>query len=775
MSENTELPELLTPRQVTELLHIHASTLRRWEREGQIKAVWVEPGTKTHYYLRGHIQSLLERLPSVSKLNRLNSQDLLRQLARLLRTVSSNLDAQAMAQTVVNEAVNILGSDRSSIYLLSPTKSHLIPFVAVDAHNPASIELFFRHTLAMAEQPQLAQLLFANDEVTYVYDTYNDPRTTREFFEKFQTRAIIMAPLKASNGELRGFLDFSWTGKPRLFTDEELIFADALASQASIALENARLLELQYNRSAELETVLDTITDGVSVFDQDLHLLWANKAARKVVGVSLPVQVTPTAKILAQFKVRRLDGSPLLLQESPIYRAVILGETVTDFEAFVVGENGEHTVVNVSAAPFFDSQGALRGGVLAFHNVTVQYQIKEQLRQLSEEAQANAAKLSAIIESAAQPIVVYDNTSRVILANQKLAELYGIPRSEIEGLNSTEFMAKIVAKHTPVSDMTEVMRRVTQNDLKSYTEEIEFSAPQSLIVQRLVTPVLDEQGRTLGKVALYRDVTAERALDRAKDEFIALATHELRTPLTTISGYAQLLLNRLERLTMAEKTAEAVLSPVNRTSFTPLFDNARQIQQQAGRLEELINDLLDISRLTSGRLEMQRRPFDIISLVRQAVEQIQVTTTNHELKLEIVELENEGNVKSYLVGDAKRIEQVVRNLLENAVKYTPAGGVIRVTVSYKTELEIGQPSPSNSAYVQVAVQDQGIGISPAHQVHLFERFFRASNAVVVASGLGLGLSICAEIVRQHQGRIWVESPGENMGSTFIFKLPIEKH
>lgn len=158
-----------------------------------------------------------------------------------------------------------------------------------------------------------------------------------------------------------------------------------------------------------------------------------------------------------------------------------------------------------------------------------------------------------------------------------------------------------------------------------------------------------------------------------------------------------------------------------------------------------------------SRLGMVGLLFDLSMVVYRVLEQVQVTTAYHQLKLAKISWQN-----IQIVGDSRRLEQVIRNLVENAVKYTPSGGLIQVSLLHDTA----------AREVQVLVKDNGIGVSPGHQDRLFEKFYRASNAATIATGLGLGLSISAEIIRKHAGRIWVESSGENMGSTFGFALPI---
>ncbi|HEX9441531.1 MAG TPA: GAF domain-containing protein, partial [Roseiflexaceae bacterium] len=162
-------------------------------------------------------------------------------LAAILRVVSSTLDERAIGQTVVDEAVKLLQADRSAIYFLDDRRETLLRFVAVDARDPSTVDtLFYPNSVPVTAQPIFGAAL-ARPEPIAVVDTYDDPRTTRAFFEQFDTRALLLAPLLARAQRLLGFLGFFWVGRPRQLSDDDLALADALGRQAAIAFENARL------------------------------------------------------------------------------------------------------------------------------------------------------------------------------------------------------------------------------------------------------------------------------------------------------------------------------------------------------------------------------------------------------------------------------------------------------------------------------------------------------------------------------------------------------
>ncbi len=225
---------------------------------------------------------------------------------------------------------------------------------------------------------------------------------------------------------------------------------------------------------------------------------------------------------------------------------------------------------------------------------------------------------------------------------------------------------------------------------------------------------------------------------RARDQFLAVAAHELKTPLTVLLGYSEVLLRRSGQ--------ETRLTPRERRALTV-------IAERAHKLHQLIEDLLDVTRIRTGALVLDMRVVDLNSLLTRLLAELQPALDRHHLELHCADL------PLPLQGDERRLEQVFQNLLDNAVKYSPAGGVIRVEAARE---ETG---------LVVAIADQGIGIPAAAQALVFERFFRAANAEREnISGIGVGLFVVQEIIARHGGSVAVRS-AEGRGSTFTVRLP----
>jgi signal transduction histidine kinase len=263
----------------------------------------------------------------------------------------------------------------------------------------------------------------------------------------------------------------------------------------------------------------------------------------------------------------------------------------------------------------------------------------------------------------------------------------------------------------------------------------------------LLGTIANQTAVAIRNAQLYQ---SERAAQQAKDEFISLVSHELRTPLTTIKGAAQVMQRRMVRAF----SAGAVRLPEEQEARERDLHQLAMIVSQADRLNALVNDLLDLSRLHAGHFEFQPQEADLAEIARGTVEANQTLSRKHRLVVAAPES---------LPGlfDSMRIEQVLTNLISNAIKYSPPDTEVQVTLT--------QPEPGLAL---VRVRDEGPGLDPSEQAHLFERFFRGRTGRTQArTGLGLGLYISRQIVEWHGGRIWVESaPGA--GSTFQFTLPL---
>lgn len=328
----------------------------------------------------------------------------------------------------------------------------------------------------------------------------------------------------------------------------------------------------------------------------------------------------------------------------------------------------------------------------------------------------------------------FQRTTRVY--QDALFSLYGLLIVMIIGVVILSFwmyyyMRRIIA--TPISRLSKMTTRIAQGDF-DVQADVESDDEMGQLSRNLNWMAVRVKEYYQG---LEKEIQRTRELDRRKDEFIGIASHELKTPLTSIKGYVQI----LERI-MAEMKHEKAKYYLDKTNV------------YIDRLNGLISDLLDVSKIQAGKLQFNVSEFSFSDLVTESIGGIQPLSPSHKIEVK-------GNVRIKVKGDRNRLEQVMTNLLSNAIKYSPEAE--RVVVSIE----------KGAGELKVGVKDFGIGIGKKDQKRIFERFFRSGSVEQKFSGLGIGLYISQEIVRRHGGKMWVESE-EGKGSTFYFSIPVNR-
>ena len=341
-----------------------------------------------------------------------------------------------------------------------------------------------------------------------------------------------------------------------------------------------------------------------------------------------------------------------------------------------------------------------------------------------------------VVHNSADGIMVLDPERRVIDANPALERLLGYERSYMVGRHCWEIMGDLAAGEPVYDEKCPFHPDWTQGTSLS-THRIRRRDGQDITVSVSYGLVHDSQGNLSRVIAILRDMTKQAELEQLRRDFISSVSHELRTPLALIKGYVGTLMRR--DIAISEEVRQRFLSNINGA---------------VDRLDRLIDDLLTASRIEAGRLSMEYRSQDLAALTRRVVEGAGVQYPDRQIELEL------ADAPLLVHMDADRIEQVLSNLISNAVKFSPPGRPIRVRAERAGEM------------ARVSVTDQGAGISLEHQQHLFEKFYRVEAGLARQTpGLGLGLHIAKGIIEAHGGHIWVRSrPGQ--GSTFGFDLPL---
>lgn len=354
-------------------------------------------------------------------------------------------------------------------------------------------------------------------------------------------------------------------------------------------------------------------------------------------------------------------------------------------------------------------------------NVMAQ-RLQETIRDISDERN----RIEAIVAGMTDAVVATDHQGTVMLLNRAAEELLGVPRREAEGRAAPALFGGRLA--AMLHEAT-AYGRVT-------AEELPPGAAGDRVVEAHCAPIHAAADGIAGAVAVLRDVTELRQTERLRRELTANVSHELRTPLTSIKGFAETLLDG------------AMKDEDTNRRFLSIIDG------EADRLVKLVDDLLDLSLLESKRVTLELKPVDLSDLVTHTVDKLRPLAQTSQLTLW------QSTPPSLLIyADADRLEQVLTNLVDNAMKFTPAGGRVEVRVA------------AVNGEVEVAVNDTGKGIAPEDVPHVFERFYRADRSRTRGSGgTGLGLAIAKHIVEAHGGRISVSSQ-PNEGTTFKFTIP----
>lgn len=361
-------------------------------------------------------------------------------------------------------------------------------------------------------------------------------------------------------------------------------------------------------------------------------------------------------------------------------------------------------------------------------------------RQTSQQLTFTSLRLQAILESIPQGIVVTDSTDgHTTFANNSFNRLVGLPDNvRHSDLLDTVLPHITYANGWPYSAEELPWIRSIRTGLPTQPEEIVIHHPGSreLTVLCSASPIHDEQGITIGAVALLQDISERKEFEHQKDEFLAMVAHELRTPLTALKGYTQILLRRMTSET-APQFGEREVGML------------QVVERQVNRFSRLIFQLLDFSRIQAGRLELNPTHFSLGELARSVVAQQQVAAPDRYFDITEV-----GDTAVW--ADQDRLEQVLINLISNAIKATKAGG--EIVLQIRRELE----------WVQVSITDNGVGMPKDAQVHLFERLYRGPGNS--HEGMGLGLFISKGVIDAHEGKIWFESE-YGKGSSFFFTIP----
>jgi PAS domain S-box-containing protein len=401
-----------------------------------------------------------------------------------------------------------------------------------------------------------------------------------------------------------------------------------------------------------------------------------------------------------------------------------------DYEKRFVCKDGKLVWGHVTSAWMFDDRRQPLYGIGLVQDVSDRKGVEGKLKKALATAREARAKIACILKSVGDGLIVTDTDHRIVLINPSAESLLGVICEQVINRSVDDpYVAALLPE--------KLVKALRFGEIGDFFEfELSDSVGKLLrSLQGRMSSILDPVDRQSGIITTLRDVSRERKIDSLKTEFITTAAHELRTPLTSIQGFSEILLARSD------------LEAAERRSMLAI------IHEQAESLSRIVNDLLDLARIESGAgFVLQKTPCDLAQLIGQVTSQLSWSSDRHLFEVALTAAD------SVVCGDPVKLRQAVENILSNAVKYSPQGGLVRVT---------GQRHASD---LQVSIADQGIGMSEDQRLRIFDKFYRADTSNSAIEGVGLGMNIVQEIITAHGGRIWVEScAGE--GTVVHFTLP----
>jgi signal transduction histidine kinase len=383
--------------------------------------------------------------------------------------------------------------------------------------------------------------------------------------------------------------------------------------------------------------------------------------------------------------------------------------------------------------------------------------LRERENALWRQTEFERQRLELIIGSMAEGLLITDAQGAITSLNQSAQHLLAqanidfqteVPLHKLISTSDADWLPRLAE----IVDQALNNKVVTNQELT--IGESSETVPITLNIS--AAPLHDASGiakRPIGVVAVLNDVTSIKQVERLKDDFVSVVSHELRTPLTAIKGYTQHLVRRVERRLRKARTVPENSTLVNELPESYDLHSLNIVQSQTEHLERLVNDLLDLSQVQWGKLNLHYETFYLADVLAESVRSAQASAELHTVYLDI---QAQGTT---IMADRMRVEQVIGNILDNAIKYSPHGGKVTVRLENR-----------DKEYL-MSIIDEGIGVSAEQFDHIFERFYRVHNTSIQQySGIGLGLYVAKAIINGHGGQIWFTNNQSN-GSTFHFTLP----
>lgn len=714
-------------------------------------------------------------------------------LGRVILAINATADLPVVLDLICQESLSLFNVDGAYIWQMETGQ-----LIGIAAQGHAAKE-FRGAVVPLTDEDDFAATVASRKQGTFSNGFRHNSGINLRMPPKASTESVLGIPLN-SEDDIIGVLILVDTKDPERFQHQDLEQATLFAVQAAIAIQNAELVTDLRDLNEQLdERVIERTKALGQERDRVKYLL---RITAELTSSLDQDRVLTQALELVNEAVNATHGSILLVDPEsgelhypdafnmyglPSFRAIDLGLRHDEGIANWIIENRSAVIIgDLSQDSRWDSQTAgpslhsllavplISGGDVigimmllheepqaftqeqlelveaaamqvanAINNAQLFLLIRDQAERLGvmlREEHIESAKNQAILESIADGVLVADESGRIVLANESAGRILEIPRSELMTKPVKELLKLYGEAGASWAKTFDSWASGTSRGGKSHFASGKLILGQSVVSIHL-SPVV-AGGQFFGTVSILRDVTKEVEVDRMKSEFVSTVSHELRTPMTSIIGYVELMFMGATG-TLTEK----------QNRYLGIIRN------NANRMTMLVNDLLDISRIESGKTRLELSSLDLTQIINQVVEVHLRGRIEHDEKPINASVEIPSPMP-LVTADQARVTQILTNLVDNAFNYTPAEGTIRVSASV------------NGRFLNVSVSDTGVGIKEENQERIFERFFRSDSEIIQGvPGTGLGLAIVRSLVEMHGGEIEVDST-LGRGSTFTFGLPL---
>ncbi|MBI2773762.1 MAG: GAF domain-containing protein [Chloroflexi bacterium] len=658
---------------------------------------------------------------------------------------------------MLDDVARAFGCDRGLIAVYDRAR-HTLRGTSGYGLAPALVDSF---EIRMDDQPAAFQKALEAGEPMRVDDVVRDQRfsePTKLLLIESGFQRIALVPVTGPESQPIGVVALS---RRTPFTLAELRAISAVTNRAREVIVQARdaaeardtssaaAVEMEWMRSA-----INVVDDAVVVTDDQNEIVLRNTRAEVLFRVhDDDSEGRRHAVWMNNFLFTAALSSWKLEPAAPsAAREVTLVDPI----------EGAEIVFEVIARPAMNYRDGTLGTVSLLKDITQLRHVTEELVQgqeqlgtMVETIRVERDRLELILRNAPNPIVVLGPGEEPITMNPAARRLFGAEEQRTAPVSDRKRQI-VLANETRFTSFVSQLRLEPGHGKAGELALTDPVTEAGLEMAVTAGEIRDDLGAVVGFVAVLQDIGGLRELERLqeqdelKSQFLSIASHELRTPITSVSGFAQLALRRLRaRLDEAPPAEPAWAAEMER-----LLRQLGVIFEQSTRLGRLVRELLDVSRIQAGRLAFELQPVDLGELARSVVEQMEMVAGDHPLVVNVHE------TPVVIEGDRDHLEQVLANLVDNAIKYSPAGRPIQIRVS------------EQAGEARCDVLDDGIGIARSQLDHVFELFFRSGGDDSSRTpGLGLGLYIAREIVERHGGRIWLESEiGE--GTAVHVALPV---